>query len=109
MIDVIQRRAVKWICKEAFVSYSDSEFLIIRKSLDLLPIKYKCIASDLVLFHKIVYEAVNIKMPKYIVNMRPSEITKPTRLTLCVADKSDTLKYRCTVIPEVNAFKQSFL
>ena len=90
MIDVIQRRAVKWICKEPFVSYSDNEFLLKQKSLDLLPIKYKFIASDLVIFHKIVYEAVDIKMPTYIVNLRPSEITKPTRMTKCVADKSDT-------------------
>ena len=108
VIDVVQRRAVKWICKEPFVSYSDSEFLCKQKQLDLLPMKYKFIMSDLILFHKIVHESVNIKMPNYIVNLRPSDITRPTRQTQCIANNSDTLKYRCTVIPRVDAFKQSF-
>ena len=47
-------------------------------------------------------------MPNYIVNLRPSDITRPTRQTQCIVNNSDTLKYRCTVIPRVDAFKQSF-
>ena len=107
-IDVIQRRAVKWINKEPFVSYSDTEFLVKQKSLDLLPMKSKFILNDLVLFHKIVYEAVNICMPDYIVKMTPSRLPRTTRQNICVENNSDTLRYECTVTPKIDAFKHSF-
>ena len=107
-IDVIQRRAVKWIHKEPYVSYSDNEFLVKQKSLDLLPMKSKFILNDLVLFHKIVYEAVNICMPDYIVKMTASSLRRTTRQNECVANNSDTLRYECTVMPKIDAFKHSF-
>ena len=63
--------------------------------------KYRFILSDLVPFHKIVYEAIHIKM-------EPSEVTL-TRETASVAYSSDTLKYKCTVRPRIDAFIRSFL
>ena len=59
-IDLVQRRAIKWILKEPYTSYSDSEYLLKQWSLDILPIMSKFVFTDLVLFHKIVYVSVNI-------------------------------------------------
>ena len=108
MLDVIQRRAVKWIHKEPFVSYTDNEFLLKQKSLDLLPLNTKFTYTDLVLFHKIVYETVNIGMPNYIMKCTSSEVTRITRQNASVADNTDNFKYKCSVIPKVDAFKNSF-
>ena len=108
MLDVIQRRAVKWIHKEPFVSYTDKVFLAKQKSLDLLPISVKFTYTDIVIFHKIVYEAINIGMPNYILKHTASEVTRVTRQNASIADNTDTLKYKCSVTPKVDSFKNSF-
>ena len=50
MFEELQKRAVKWILEEQLESYSDLIFLNKQKDLDILPIKYKFLFSDLVLF-----------------------------------------------------------
>ena len=107
-IDLVQRRAVKWILKEPYTSYSDDEFLLKQRGLDLLPIKSKFVFTDLVLFHKIIYGCVNIKLPNYVVKWEPKDVTRCTRSTKCISDGSDKLKFRCTVRPRIKAFENSF-
>ena len=56
--DILQKRAVKWILKEPYASYNDEVFLKKQRSLDLLPMKYKFLLSDLTLFYKIVNNVI---------------------------------------------------
>ena len=107
-IDLVQRRAIKWILKEPFASYSDHDYLVKQRSLDVLPIKSKFVFTDLVLFHKIAYGSVNIKLPNYVIKWEPKDIIKCTRNTKCISDGSDKLKFRCTVRSKVKAFDNSF-
>ena len=108
MIDLVQKRAIKWILKEPFVSYSDSEYLRKQRSLDLLPMKSKFLFTDLVLFHKVVYGLVNINFPNYVIKLEPKDVLRPTRRTFSIAEGNDKLTFKCTIIPKVNSFKNSF-
>ena len=62
MFDKLQKRATKWILKEQNESYSDLVFLAKQKDLDILPMKYKFIFSDLVLFYRIIINSNNVKI-----------------------------------------------
>ena len=61
--------------------------------------------TDLVLFHRIVYGSVCIKLPYYVVKWEPKDVVKCTRNSKCIFDGSDKLKFRCTVTPKVKAFE----
>ena len=81
--EAFQKRCIKWILKEQFKSYERSEYIIKLKELDILPMKYKFLYTDLVLFHKIVHHLIPIDMPQYV------ETKCNTR-----ASKSDTLIFK---------------
>ena len=59
----IQKRAIKWINGEQFVSYSEETFLKKQKDLDILPMKLKFILTDLIMFYKIVNSLVQLDLP----------------------------------------------
>ena len=105
---MLQKRAVKWILKEPYVSYTDKEFLKKQCSLDLLPMKYKFLLSDLTLFYKIINNYVEIKLPNYILRIGPQDVNRITRSNNSIANGIDKLRFKCKVIPKVNAFKNSF-
>ena len=106
--DLVQKRAVKWVLKESYKSYSDDEFLKKQYTLDLLPMKYKFLLSDLTLFFKIVKDKVDIKLPNYVSRIEPQDIKKITRRNKATADGIDKSKFRCKVIAKINSFKNSF-
>ena len=81
--EALQKRCIKWVLKEQFTSYEYSEYLEKLKELDILPIKYKFIYTDMVLFHKIVHGLIPISLPQYI------ETKSTTR-----ASKSDPLSFK---------------
>ena len=62
-LERIQKRAVKWVLSEVEHSYNDVEYLARLKNLELLPLKYKFIFSDLLLFHEIFYKNTCIELP----------------------------------------------
>ena len=64
-LEKIQKRAVKWILSEQEFSYSDDEYLARLQKLNIIPMKYRFILSDLLLFHQIFYNISNIELPKY--------------------------------------------
>ena len=64
-LEKIQKRAVKWILSEQQFSYSDDEYLARLQKLNIIPIKYRFILSDLLLFHQIFYKISNIDLPEY--------------------------------------------
>ena len=106
--DLLQKRAVKWILKEPYARYTDEEFLRKQRSLDLLPMKYKFLLSDLTLFYKIVYNNVKIKLPNYVSRIEPQDIKRVTRSNSSIAKGIDGLKYKCKIAPKINAFSNSF-
>ena len=108
LFEQIQRRAVKWILKEPFVSYSDREFLDKQFDIDLLPIKFKFLHTDLILFHNVVYDTVKITMPHYIVKLGPGDFPKVTRQNRMIAERKDNLMYKCTTKSNVKCFKNSY-
>ena len=108
LFELVQRRAVKWILKEPFVSYSDSQFLIKQYGVDLLPMKYKFLHTDLALFQSVVYETVNISMPNYIIKLGPSDFHRVTRQNIMIVENKDKLIYKCTSRSKVNSFENSF-
>ena len=106
--DLLQRRAVKWILKEPYKSYSDEDFLNKQRNLELLPMKFKFVFSDIVLFYKISNKLVNIDLPNYVTRIEPQDVKKVTRSTKASADGIDKSKYRCKVMPKVNSFRDSY-
>ena len=106
--DLLQKRAVKWILMEPYARYTDDEFLRKQRNLDLLPVKYKFLLSDLTLFYKIVYNKVKIKLPNYVVRIEPQDVKRVTRSTNTIAKGIDKLKFKCKILPKVNAFSNSF-
>ena len=70
--------------------------------------KYKFLLSDLTLFYKIVYNKVEIKLPNYVSRIEPQDIKHVTRSNNAIAKGIDRLKYKCKVLPKINAFSNSF-
>ena len=77
--EVIQRRAVKWIHNEPYASYNDNDYLCKLNKIDILPIGYKFLVTDLLLFHKIVYNNICIKLPEYIRLVAPCSMPNPLK------------------------------
>ena len=70
-LENIQKRAIKWINGESFVSYNDFEFFEKQKDLQILPIRLKFFYNSIMLFYKIVNDLVAISLPEYITVARP--------------------------------------
>ena len=62
----LQKFCVKWILREQFKSYQEEEYLTKLRSLNILPLEYKFILSDLLIFHKIVFELIPIELSREI-------------------------------------------
>ena len=62
-----QKRCIKWILAEEYISYSTVN-VYIRKSreVDLLPLTQRFDLSDLILFHKVVYNLIPLNFPSYL-------------------------------------------
>ena len=69
--ETIQRHATKWIHSEPFVSYEDDAYLLKLRKLDLLPLGFKFLYTDLILFHKIVLNKICITFPSYLSQLIP--------------------------------------
>ena len=119
--DCLQKRAVKWILSEHLSHYSDREFLDKQAELDILPMEYKFLYTDLVLFHKIVHKTVQISMPPYI-SVCTGELFRVSRSNTTnvlvgsisnidpsnIVESNDNCQYSCSIKPKVDAFKFSF-
>ena len=72
--EAVQKRAVKWILSEQVKSYSPDIYIQKLQKLDLLPIKYKFMFTDLSLSHKIISGNICIRVPTYFRMVTPKEI-----------------------------------
>ena len=106
-LEIIQKRAIKWINGESFTSYSDNVFFEKQKALEILPIRLKFIQNTLTLFYKVVNSFVNITLPDYIAVIC-LEHKCFTRNTAPVIDKQDKYTYSCSIMPSCDNFKYSF-
>ena len=107
-LNLLQKRAVKWILKEQHKSYADDVFLLKQKELDLLPMKLKFVYSDLVLFYKITNKLVSIELPNYVTRIEPHHILQITRASKPSAEGIDSVKFKCNVTPSVDCFRKSY-
>ena len=105
----IQKRAVKWINNETYCRYSVKEYFSKLKALNILPIDYKFLLNDQIMFHKIFYNMSVVQLPDFLVtqNRTNNDVTYFQRQTRTF-NNSDRLKLKCTITPRVNAFKNSF-
>ena len=104
----IQKRAVKWILNEPFVSYNDREYLNKMKSLDVLPMKYKFQLNDMVLFHKIYYKYSVVPLPSFLLKYEDDTNGTYFQRQTRAYNSTDTMKLKCTVIPRINVFRDSY-
>ena len=65
-----QKRCIKWILKETYMPYSESEYYEKLKYLEILPMDYFFLKHDMHLFYKVIHEVIPIKLPKEIVRSR---------------------------------------
>ena len=70
--------------------------------------KYKFIFSDLTLFHQIVYDKVNIKLPSYVTRIEPQDLKHSTRNKATILKGTDKIQFKCNILPKINAFKNNY-
>ena len=125
-VESIQRRAVKWILEEQDHHYNDFEYLKRLKDLDLMPMNFKFIFTDLVMFHKIFYGYSVIKFPHYLTsvtnedrsrlrsNVRPPErfnqhtTSDIPNLASARCRQLDSSSFKCLIEGKASSFKNSF-
>ena len=122
-LEKIQRRAVKWILSEFDHHYNDVEYIKRLKELDLLPLRYRFLFSDLIMFYNIYYRKTCVKLPEYYKPITDNDTCrlrrtiKPPNYLICNETihlqnlrqtKNDTLSIKCTIDANNNAFKNSY-
>ena len=90
--EALQKRCVKWILNEQFTSYSQYEYIMKLKDIDLLPVEYKFALTDLIVFHKIVHHALPINVPDYLIEKRSTRSQPSHHLNFTVTDEIPSLK-----------------
>ena len=80
----IQKRAVKWVLSEQDHHYGDYEYFRRLQDLDLLPIEFRFILSDLIFFHQIFYQLSTVTFPDYLEMVDITDLND-TRLRKTVA------------------------
>ena len=77
----LQKRAIKWILNEDFLSYADIAFYYTKcKQLNLLPLNKRFELNDLLFFHKIVFGHINVNLPPYITRYTGKSKLRSNRL-----------------------------
>ena len=120
----MQKRAVKWILSEEDFHYNDMEYMSKLRQLDLLPLEYRFLFSDLIMFYKIYNDVSCIKLPEYykpITNEDRSRlrttINPPNYLgansqTINLQNlrntKFDKTSLKCDIDAQTNCYKNSF-
>ena len=123
--ETVQRRAVKWVLNEEYLDYTPSEYLQRLRNLNLLPMDYYFRHNDLLLFHKIYYEVICVKLPFYYRNSDDqdrSRLRSTTRPPICLDNRqptidlstlrsqnSDDLSLMCDIPFISKAYKSSFM
>ena len=65
-LECLQKRAIKWILQEEFLSYSPSTYIQKCRQLKIMPIKDRFDFLDLIFFFKIVKQHIPVNLPSYL-------------------------------------------
>ena len=90
----VQKRAVKWVLNEEYLHYSPSEYLQRLRNVNLLPMQYYFQRNDLLLFHKIYYNIICVKLPFYYRNCDAQDrnsLRAATRPPNCLDGRQSTI------------------
>ena len=122
----IQKRAVKWVLSEQDHHYGNYEYFRRLQDLDLLPVEFRFILSDLIFFHQIFYQLCTVSFPDYLKLVDHSDLNDdrlrkkvappnylgaPVQSTLqeLRASKLDELSMKCIFKGSLkNVFENSF-
>ena len=69
-LKIFKKTCIKWILHEQFVPYHEIDYLRKLVELKILPLEQKFILSDLMIFHKFVFQHIPLELPNEIVPQR---------------------------------------
>ena len=104
-LEAIQRRAVRWILSEPYIDYDEihsNSYRAKLKLLDLLPLEFKFVHTDMSMFFKIIHNFVNIKLPDYLRRVSPEDMTRLR------TDHRDETQIICDIDEKLDVFKRSY-
>ena len=62
----LQKRAIKWILSEEYISYSHSQYIQKCRQLKIMPISDRFDFLDIIFFYKIIKGLIPVELPPYI-------------------------------------------
>jgi hypothetical protein len=100
-LEGLQKRAIKWILHEEYISYSPSTYIQKCKQLKIMPIADRFDFLDIIFF-KIVKGLVPVSLPAYIIPDQGHSRLRSSHL--------DSLSFVSTIVPRAttNAFARNF-
>ena len=119
---LFKKRAVKWIHGCRYDHYSESVYYAKQKELEILPIKFKFVLNDLILFYKIIKSLVSVKLPDHFTFLE-TNLAKCTREKsilinkIVKVDKTETDKIAvidptiitCSIRPNCDSYKNCYV
>ena len=101
---LIQRRSVRWILSEPKLDfeYDSLTYLNKLKHLDILPLESKMAHADVSLFHRILYQTVEIKLPHYLKQVSQEALSRLR------SDHRDSTYVVCEVDERLDVLSKSY-
>ena len=72
IFEAIPKRTPKWILFEPYARYENNDYLLKLIKLDLLPLGYKFLFTDLSFFHRVIHGNIITRLPSYLSLTIPS-------------------------------------
>ena len=102
--DAIQKKAIKWINGRRFDHYSDLEYFNKQK---YLPMKFKFVLHDLIMYYKIINLLIHIKLPEHFTFVEADQV-RYTRQTAAIINNVDKTLIKCNIRPTGGRFRDCF-
>ena len=103
-LEGLQKRCVKWILSEQYLKYNSYITYIHKcRQVNLLPLTKRFELNDLILFHKILYNLIHLKLPDYL-----SFFDGNSRLRSCHLDNLSIVNSLQARSLNTNCLKKSF-
>ena len=103
-LEGLQKRCVKWILSEENIHYNSYiTYLLKCRQVNLLPLAKRFDLNDLILFHKIIYSLIPLKLPEYL-----SFFNGSSRLRSCHLDNFSIVSNLQARSLTTNCLKKSF-
>ena len=101
-LDGLQKRAIKWILHEEYMSYSPSTYILKCRQLKIMPIEDRFDFLDLIFFFKIVKQHIPVTLPSYLQPFQGHSRLRNSHM--------DSLCFDTSILPRAssNAFAKNF-